>query len=283
MKTALLYIAIGEYTVFFDSFYRSCEKYFLPNSEKTYFVFSDKQDKSFCRENVIVIETPNMGWPDNTLKRFHLFTSIEKKLQQFDYCFFFNANLEFVKSVSEEMLPESGIIVVRHPGYYNRTRKDFPYDTNKNSLAYISENEGSVYVCGGVNGGKTADYMKMCNELKNRVDKDYANATVAKWHDESHLNRYLVDINEDDYVVWHSGFCYPDFYRMNVEEICHLKDKSYYINIDKKKKLNFIDWVYRTLFTEQRFFTIKRYFFRKEYEKLLSEGNDLGFFVDKQR
>lgn len=283
MKVALLYIAIGEYTVFFDSFYRSCERYFLPNSEKIYYVFSDKQDQSFQRDNIVVIRTPNMGWPDNTLKRFHLFTSIENKLQKYDYCFFFNANLEFVRTVTEEILPKNGIIVVQHPGYYDKSRKDFPYDTNKNSLAYVSEDEGRVYVCGGVNGGRTVDYLQMCNELKNRVDRDYANDTVAKWHDESHLNRYILDIDEDAYVVWNPGFCYPDFCRMPFEEICHLKEKSYYIRIDKKKRLKFIDWIYRTLFTKQRFLSVKRYFFRKGYEKALAEGKDLGFFVDGNR
>lgn len=280
MKVAILYIAIGQYSVFFDSFYRSCEKYFMPDSMKDYFVFSDNNNKAFERENVKFIETVDMGWPDNTLKRFHLFTSIEDKLMNYDYCFFFNANLEFVKTVSENILPTRGIVVVQHPGHYSKQPTEFPYDRNESCLAYIPQGEGRVYVCGGVNGGCTSDYLKMCNELKRRVDVDYANGVVAKWHDESQLNRYIHELDEEEFVVWHPGFCYPDFYRMPFDEICHLKEKSYYIKIDRKKKRNIIDAIYMFLFTKQRFFTIKRFLFRKNYERMVLEGNDLGCFVD---
>lgn len=44
MKIAILYICTGKYNVFFRDFYSSSEKYFLPNCEKTYFVFSDNQE-----------------------------------------------------------------------------------------------------------------------------------------------------------------------------------------------------------------------------------------------
>ena len=40
-SVAILYIATGRYTVFWDYFYKSAEKYLLPNCDKHYVLFTD--------------------------------------------------------------------------------------------------------------------------------------------------------------------------------------------------------------------------------------------------
>lgn len=40
-KVAILYIALGRYTVFWDEFYESAEKHLL-NADKHYFIWTDK-------------------------------------------------------------------------------------------------------------------------------------------------------------------------------------------------------------------------------------------------
>ena len=40
-KVAVLYICTGKYDVFWKDFYISYEKYFLPDCEKHYYVFTD--------------------------------------------------------------------------------------------------------------------------------------------------------------------------------------------------------------------------------------------------
>lgn len=42
-KIAILYIALGRYGVFWKDFYRSCEKYFLSDCKKTYFLWTDNK------------------------------------------------------------------------------------------------------------------------------------------------------------------------------------------------------------------------------------------------
>ena len=42
MEIGILYIAIGKYVAFFNDFYKTCEKYFLVDTPKTYFVFTDQ-------------------------------------------------------------------------------------------------------------------------------------------------------------------------------------------------------------------------------------------------
>lgn len=233
MKIAIYYIAIGKYDVFFSGFYKSCKKYFLPNSEKEYSVFTDSQDPIFFKNDKIHrIQQENMGWPDNTLQRFRLFNSVSEEVLKFDYAFFFNANLEFVKTINEDILPKQGIIAVKHFGYYNKPRAEYSYDTNPKSLACIDSDKGKVYVCGGVNGGTATDYIKMVRQLEKNTDIDTANGVVALWHDESHLNKYISGLSEEEYTVLDPGYCYPDFYYLKgIEMKIKLRSKELYIPV----------------------------------------------------
>ena len=86
---AILYICTGKYDIFWEDFYKTSEKYFLNNSEKHYFVFTDAQsiyDENCDRVHKIYQKT--LGWPYNTLMRFNMFKGIEEKLKEFDYIFF---------------------------------------------------------------------------------------------------------------------------------------------------------------------------------------------------
>jgi histo-blood group ABO system transferase len=53
--------------------------------------------------------------------------------------------------------------------------------------------EGENYYAGGFNGGSTKRFLEMAEVLADRVTKDLENGVIALWHDESHMNRYLID------------------------------------------------------------------------------------------
>ena len=106
MQIGILYICTGKYSIFWKSFYESSEKYFLANHSKTYFVFTDAKTIDYQNnENVVMIFQENLGWPNNTLMRFHIFKKHETLLRGMDFLFFCNANLLFVDSVGDEILP----------------------------------------------------------------------------------------------------------------------------------------------------------------------------------
>jgi Glycosyltransferase family 6 len=61
-----------------------------------------------------------------------------------DFLYFFNANIVFKTLINEaEFLPPSGknLVAVLHPGFYNKKRKHFTYETNRLSSAYIAPDE----------------------------------------------------------------------------------------------------------------------------------------------
>ncbi len=196
MTVAILYICTGKYSIFWKDFYQSCELFFLPEDEKKYFVFSDTLDQKECGHNVEIIYQEKMGWPFDTLKRFHLFTSIKQKLLNYDYLFFFNANILFRQAIDESILfvnnTAAELIVVRHPFFaWVMHPRDFPYERRKTSTAYLKKNEGEVYAFGAFNGGRAKSYLEMAETLKSNIDEDLKNDIIAIWHDESHLNKYI--------------------------------------------------------------------------------------------
>lgn len=245
-KVAILYICIGKYVVFWREFYESYEKLFLSSSHKEYFVFTDQEKVCYeDNENVHIIFQKDLGWPGNTLFRFKIFIGIEEQLNRFDYCFFMNANMLCNEMVMEkDFLPiKEDILVVQHPGFYNKPCYKYPYDRNKKSSAYMSYNQGDVYVCGGVNGGKTRSFMNLCHELSNNIDEDYEKGIVALWHDESQINKYIW--LHSSYRVLTPAFCFPEGSKIPFPQTLIVREKSKYFDVKKIKHFKKIDVNYR--------------------------------------
>lgn len=225
MKIAVFYICTGKYTVFWKEFYLSSERYFLSDHEKHYFVFTDGKIDFFDIPRIHCIHQENLGWPENTLKRFHMFFSIKDYLKDYDYLFFCNANLLFVQHVDDEILPSitEGIVVTQHPGFFNKAPNEYPYDRNPGSKAFISSGIGAHYVAGGFNGGCQEAYLKLIQTLKQNVEEDERKGIVALWHDESHLNRYILD---HSYKLLSSAYLYPEGWDIPFEKKILVRDKS---------------------------------------------------------
>lgn len=244
-KIAILYICTGKYDVFWKEFYISCEKYFLPNSEKKYFVFTDAEEIYAEDDNprIYKIYQKKMGWPYDTLMRFELFSHIENKLEEFEYIFFLNANVLFLHTVNESELldTQSELFVVLHPGWINRNKFFLPYERNKKSTAYIPYGAGDKYFMGGVNGGTAEAYLKLINTLKKNIQTDLDNHIIAKWHDESQLNRYMLDY--ENYKILPPSFGYPENWILPYEPIVLIRDKDKVFNTSDVKGYK-AGWVY---------------------------------------
>ena len=233
---AILYICTGEYSVFWKTFYLSFEKRFLNDCSKNYFVFTDATDIYRAEaENVHIIYQKQLGWPDDTLMRFHMFWHIRERLRVFDYIFFFNANCYCRRKINKrEFLPEKeGLLFVQHPGMYNKKSEEFTYERNKSSLAYIPMGTGEVYICGGVNGGKTQEFLLVIDELRRKIDEDKKRGIVAVYHDESHINKYAYV--HPKYKLLSPSYCYPEGWKIPFKKKIIILDKSKYFN-DKKLK-----------------------------------------------
>jgi hypothetical protein len=199
----------------------------LPELEKHYFVFTDGQIEVFGNQNIKVMYQEKLGWPLDTLFRFKMFLRIENDLRSMDYLYFFNANLVLQQTIGNEILPseDEELVVVSHPGFFNKKRKKYTYETNAKSLAYIPKEEGNVYIAGGLNGGTTGAYLKMINTLSANIDNDYNRNIVALWHDESHINRYIIGRHVK---ILSPSFLYPEGWNIPFEKKILILDKKHY-------------------------------------------------------
>lgn len=229
MTIAILYICTGKYPVFWSDFYLSCEQNFIPAIKKKYLVFTDSSSLAFEKTNgnIRKIFQKDLGWPDNTLKRYHLFLNYCDLWQDCDYVFFFNANLVFQQEITAaEILPgpTEQLVAVQHPGFFNKTRKKFTYETDPQSAAFIPADRGRYYFAGGLNGGRTAAFRKAAETMRDSINRDAERQLVAIWHDESHWNKYLLD--RSDLKILSPAYLYPAGWRLPFTPKILLRDKT---------------------------------------------------------
>jgi hypothetical protein len=225
INVGILYICTGKYSVFFEQFYESAEKYFIKNQNKTYYVFTDDVNIKE-RHNVKVINQPVLGWPYDTMKRFHMFNSIKDTLLNENYLFFFNANMKFVDYVNEEILPNEendNLMAVNHPGFYNSPKGNFTYERRPQSRFYIPYNEGTIYYQGCLNGGKSDVFLDMTEKLAGMIDEDLSNDIIPVWWDESALNWYYKDKNP---LAVSPSYAYPEGWNLPFEKKIIQLDKN---------------------------------------------------------
>ena len=213
-KIGILYICTGNYNVFWKDFYESFEKNFINNYELHYFVFTDANEiYDETNERVHKKKLESLPWPLVTLFRFRTFLSIEDELKDMDYLMFSNSNMICEQKIeADEFLPRDDrgeqLFVTIHPGYQHTKIKHVPYDRNVKSSAYVPYNMGKYYVIGAMNGGTSKAFLKMSHVLNAAIEEDLKKNVIARWHDESHLNRYIID--RDDVRVLAPDYCYPD-------------------------------------------------------------------------
>lgn len=239
MKLGILYICIGCYDFFWESFYESSERYLMQGYPciREYFVFTDASSL-YKEEDVHIhrIYQSDMGWPDNTMKRFHLFLTIREQLKDLDYLFFFNANVEFVAPVGMDFLPDekgNGLVGALHSYCYNASLWSYPYERRKKSMAYIPFWRGKQYYQGSLIGGTTDAFLRMCEVCNSWIDIDLKNGITPIWHDESIINRYFID---NPPKVLDCRYNYSEKRSLPIEKKIVLRNKERYFSFNEMKR-----------------------------------------------
>jgi hypothetical protein len=114
------------------------------------------------------------------------------------------------------------LVGVEHPGFFGGRRGT--YDTNPDSTAYVGNHEGTCYYAGGFNGGTAEAFLKMSKTIEENVNKDFTKEYIALWHDESHLNRYLINYPPKKLSP---SYCYPESWNIPFEKKILALDKNH--------------------------------------------------------
>lgn len=212
MKIGILYIATGRYICFWEEFYKTATQFLFPKHDVHYFVFTDANSVEFEEnENVTKIFAQSSKWPISVCDKYATLLSGKEYYKDCDYLFHFNANMKFIAPIEDELLPKEEneyVCVGEWLNHKLRGEADkFPYERNPESSAYIPYGEGKHYYMGGVHGGRTQEYISMCEALEKSIRKDFNNGIIALWHDESHINKYFLDKNP--YII-PPEYAYPE-------------------------------------------------------------------------
>jgi hypothetical protein len=204
-KIAIIYITKKENEHFWKKFYKTCEKYFLRNSEKQYFLFTDNKEIQ-VPPNVKFLEQEDFGWPLGACLKYKTVNRIKEELAEYDHIFFFEEGLEFVRPIEEtEFLPndEEGLVATK--------------------CRFCEEYQTSVW--GGLRDN-VIHFLRTCEKI---IDDDFKDNIFPDTHDASAFRRYIIDkkhkILEKDYYNYPAWKNF--FYRFNskVKIVQRIKEK----------------------------------------------------------
>jgi len=219
-KIGLLVIATNKYTVFLEQLIKSADEFFLRGTDVTYFVFTNQEINTTSSRNIVKINVEHKEWPWMTLGRYKIFSNNSEKLSEMDYLFYCDADMRFVNHVGQEILSER--VVTQHPGFLGG--RGTP-ETNPISTACIYPHEKLQYFAGGFNGGDKSEYLKMSKTISQNIDKDLEKNFIAIWHDESHINRYMID--NPPTKILDPGYCYPESWNLLFDKKLLALDKNH--------------------------------------------------------
>ena len=181
-------------------------------------------------------EIPSYGWPEATLFRYREIL-LQKDSFEEDILMYLDADMlvikDFIPTLNSKFW-EEGIALVAHPGYwrpsgielfryflkdpinlaidcihYMRTGALGTWETRKNYSAFVPRQMRNTYVCGGTWMGIRLQFLAMVKNCSDSVNKDLDIGLIAKWHDESHLNKWF---SENHATVLSPSYCFDPTY-----------------------------------------------------------------------
>jgi hypothetical protein len=191
-------IATNKYVNFLDGILNSIDQYFFKGVKITAIIHTNEDISIFIQQfrpsGIQIIKNPihHEPWPFTTLKRFHYFIQAEKLIRKSDFSFYIDVDSLFIDNIGLSDIQDSGIFATIHPGLNQGPGTP---ERNPNSEAYIPIGSTNRYFCGGFFGGDTESFLEMSEAIKNAINRDLKKNIIAIWHDESHLNKFLM-LNE---------------------------------------------------------------------------------------
>jgi hypothetical protein len=212
-KIAIIFIGTNKYIHFFPRYYTTLKRYFLPKTEKHFFVFTDQIDYSFLENKNDVIITPikHEKFPFINLYKFKFINHAKKKLAKYTHIIYIDADVYASSLVTEKEFfsHDKPLFAVQHYNFVKKSGLN-QFERNPRSLAAIRKGDDiSTYWQACFWGGTSKEFLKATKLMEKQTDIDIKNKIIAKWWDESFLNKYLID-NKDKVHTCNPSYSYPE-------------------------------------------------------------------------
>lgn len=239
-KIQIFSAATGPYKKFITPFVQSFNSLFFSNIPKEFILFVDEEVDIPSRPSNIPqitwVNTTHEPWPEVTLMRYKLIKDYLSQNQPEESIIYLwlDIDLECVKKVEYNPLEFQNCeyITVQHPGNYVANMLN-SLEGNPLSEAYLDKKtlDGLpyTYAQGCLWGGFGRSFRNMVDSLEASVRIDNDKEITAIWHDESHLNKFIVEnikLNKNNIKTLSSSFAYPQNWDLGIEAIIIHKDKN---------------------------------------------------------
>ncbi|KAJ1173177.1 hypothetical protein NDU88_005018 [Pleurodeles waltl] len=198
LRIGLTIFAVRKYVMFLQMFLHSAEKFFMVGRKVHYYIFTDQPDKvpymslapgRFVHILQISAHSP---WQEISMRRMETLSNMAKQrfYNEVEYLVCMDVDMVFGDSVGVEILGE--LVATLHPGFFRLHRARFPYEQRPKSRAYVSPSEGDFYYMGAFFAGTVVQIYRLTDTCHRAIMEDKSQGIEAVWHEESHLNRYLI-------------------------------------------------------------------------------------------
>lgn len=200
-KIVVCVIVTRKYHIFAQRLISGLCTYFLLKHDVEVHMFTDDIEKFYLGDDRVTIvkhKVASYGFPEATLLRYHMMTSVKYDC---DYIYYLDIDYAIVDDIKEEFL--GNIVAVLHPGF--AVVGGGSWCDDKNSKAYTLPENRKKYYCGGTAGGRKEIYYNIMEQLRDAIEDDRKRGVKAEWNDEAHWNRYLSEIN--NFKELDSSYC----------------------------------------------------------------------------
>jgi len=219
---ALITIATNRYTAYWQQLITSLVKEDRQSTRMRIILFSDQCEEMETWVRGLstnlqfeFIPIPNLKWPRATLDRYKLIFENLESLEENIYIYV-DADMKVKSDLIFELDQveiSDGMYFVEHPGYCNPHKPIFgsnvlPYarrkisrqlrkfrgswEDNHQSTAFVPKQDRRLYLHGAFWLGRKESFLEFARICSQSTDTDSSQGIIAKWHDESHLNKFFT-------------------------------------------------------------------------------------------
>ncbi|XP_010180496.1 PREDICTED: histo-blood group ABO system transferase, partial [Mesitornis unicolor] len=228
LVTGVVTFAVKKYVQFIEGFMNSANKYFLAGHQVNFYLFTDNPGQishlQLAPENhLFVIPVQNHSQcQDIFMNRMDIISRyIHSQFQyEVDYLYSIDIDVQLFEHIGVEIIDT--LVGTISPWQCTTRRESKLYETRIESQAAIPKGEGDFYYTASFYGGSVAEVYKLTTTCFKGVMEDRENGIAARWHDESHLNKYLLyhkptRLLSPEYY-WDEGLGWPHF--IQVKRMC---------------------------------------------------------------
>ncbi|NWU50301.1 BGAT1 transferase, partial [Dromas ardeola] len=198
LVTGVVTFAVKKFWFFIQGFMSSANKYFLAGHQVNFYLFPDNPEQishlQIAPENhLFVIPVQNHSqWQNISMSHMDIIRRyICSQFQyEIDYLYYIDIDVQLFGHIGVEIIDT--LVATISPWQYTTRRESKSYETCPESQAAIPKGEGDFYYTASFYGGSVAKIYKLTRACFKGVTEDRENDIEARWHDESHLNSYIL-------------------------------------------------------------------------------------------